>query len=288
MAFTKHPFIATSLVILALLSESALAATVQTPECDILGDPDVYGPGVRYGFYMQWASIVIFQFLAPLNAEIMRPASAVTVLAVYINTLRNLAHSSLVTIDWPILWFLTFLLVFFNLPTSAAGVRRTGGSLFTVMMVLAIYYLASPWIIFKGWHHGRQPGCTIKNFIFTSVDAYAHGWVMFLKVTWSIGVFMGVVFVVAGFVALGFWFASWGENFEGEEEAHPALSFVWGLCSLTSGPIAIASVEMTIKINHITFPGTQITDSGQLIALLIGAFTLFAAIISAVKATVRS
>jgi hypothetical protein len=40
---------------------------------------------------------------------------------------------------------------------------------------------------------------------------------------------------------------------------------------------------MTIKMNNITFPGTHITDSGQLIALLIGAFTLFTVVASSAK-----
>jgi hypothetical protein len=93
----------------------------------------------------------------------MRPASAVTAFAVYINTLRNLDHNSLVTIDWPIL-FLTCLLLVFNLPTSMAAFKRTGGSLFTVMMVLSANYFACPWIIFRGWYNGRQAGCTVKAF----------------------------------------------------------------------------------------------------------------------------
>jgi hypothetical protein len=110
-AFYETIFTATSLLILALLSQSTLAATIQTTECDIIGEPDVYGPGVRLGFYLQCSSILIFQFLAPSYGDMMRPASAVTALAVYINTLRNLDLNSLVTIDWPILFFLTFILL---------------------------------------------------------------------------------------------------------------------------------------------------------------------------------
>ena len=46
--------------LLLSLSSSALAATIQTPECEIFGDPDVYGIGIRWSFYLQWAALVVF------------------------------------------------------------------------------------------------------------------------------------------------------------------------------------------------------------------------------------
>jgi hypothetical protein len=52
--------------------------------------------------------------------------------------------------------------------------------------------------------------------------------------------------------------------------------------------ITISNLEMTIKVNQITFPGTQLTDSRQLIALLIGIPTLFAMVISAFMALFKN
>jgi hypothetical protein len=69
---------------------------------------------------------------------------------------------------------------------------------------------------------------------------------------------------------------SWEDDFK--EGKHPFWSYVYGTLSSVLCAIAIVHVEMTIKMNNITFPGTHITDSGQLIALLIGAFTLFTAV----------
>jgi hypothetical protein len=49
--------------------------------------------------------------------------------------------------------------------------------------------------------------------------------------------------------------------------------------SFVCGVFAIVWVEKNIHINEISFPGTQITDSGQLIPLIIGIFTLSSAVV---------
>ncbi|KAF2804653.1 uncharacterized protein BDZ99DRAFT_502508 [Mytilinidion resinicola] len=176
MTSTKLLLLVTCCSILVSLPQPALAATVQSPNCHIHGDPDVYGPGIRYGFYLQWAAILIFQFFVPSHADTIRPASAITVLAVYINTFRNFFHDSLVAIDWPMLWYLTAILVVWNLPSSMNALARTGGSLFVVMIILSVYYLASPWVIFRAWDFGIQHHCVVKSFFFVPISSTAHGW----------------------------------------------------------------------------------------------------------------
>lgn len=149
------------------------------------------------------------------------------------------------------------------------------------MMVLSVYYFACPWVIFRGWYNGRQAGCAVKSVLFVPTNAYTHGWMIFIKVSWSLGVAAGIGCVGIGFTALFYWFVSWEDDFK--EEKHPFWSYVYGALSSVLGAIAIVHVEMTIKMNHITFPDTHITDSGQVIALLIGVFTLFTAFASSGK-----
>jgi hypothetical protein len=51
--------------------------------------------------------------------------------------------------------------------------------------------------------------------------------------------------------------------------------------------MTIAFTEMTLKVNHITFLNTKITDSGQLMALLIGVFTFTVSLFSAARALMK-
>lgn len=67
-----------------------------------------------------------------------------------------------------------------------------------------------------------------------------------------------------------------------------AQSIYWGILSLSTGAVSVAFAEMTVKVNHITFPNTHLTDSGQLIALLIGAITLLGTMISPFRPPRRS
>jgi hypothetical protein len=121
----------------------------------------------------------------------------------------------------------------------------------------------------------------MKSILFVPINAYAHGWMIFVKVAWSLGVVVGVGCVGIGFTALFYWPVSWEDDFK--EEKHPFWSYVYGTLSSVFGAIVIVHVEMTIKMNHITFSDRHITYSGQLIALLIGVFTLFTAVASSVK-----
>lgn len=57
----------------------------------------------------------------------------------------------------------------------------------------------------------------------------------------------------------------------------------WEMPSLSTGEVSVTFVEMTVKVNLITFPNTQLTDSGQLIALLISTITLLGIMISTFK-----
>ncbi|OCK85643.1 hypothetical protein K432DRAFT_400032 [Lepidopterella palustris CBS 459.81] len=278
------------LTIIITLPRPTFAATIQTPECNIYGDPDVFGPGIRWSFYLQWISLVIFLFICPHEAELAREAATITTVAVYINTFRNLHHQkSLMAVEWPLLWNMTSSLNGLNWPVSKKGFRRSGGTLAAMLFTWSIYYLISPWVFFKGWTNGSQPGCSIKYFLFAPIEVYAHGFWAFMKasgvicaITIGPGTFFGAIFL------LGYWISGWPDKelLTFHEEPNP-ISAVLGFFTLSGGAVGIAFTEMTLKVNHITFPGTSITDSGQLVALLIGVFTLIAALFSAIKSLVQ-
>ena len=275
------------LILLALCTPT-FAITVQTPSCEIEGDPDIYGIGIRSGFYLQWAALIIILFFNPKDGDAHRTASAITTFAVYINTFRSMRQGSLIAIDYPLLWYLTSSLTIFNWPTSEVGFKKHGGSQAMVLVIWAMYYLAGPWVFFKGLQIGRQPGCDIKYFVFAPISIYAKGLSNWFKFTSVLGIITSFILlcVAAGLVWL--WFASWGEDLGDEEsEDNRILAMVFGVMQLSLGAFTIAFAEMNLKHNHITFPDTHITDSGQLIPFLIGIFTFVVAFVSALRAMAK-
>jgi hypothetical protein len=284
MIYTNH--LAKTALAFALCTP-AFAITVQSPTCEIQGDPDIYGVGIRCSFYLQWASLVLILVFCPHEGAAHRTASTITTLAVYINAFRSSRHGSLVAIDFPLLWYLASILTFFNWPVTSVGLKRNGGSQAVVLVVLAMYYLAGPWVYFKGLQIGRQPGCDVKYVIFAPISIYSKGLSTFMKVVSIMTIIPALLSLFIATKLVRAWFESWSED--GEEEPQKAnliYSRILGGMQLVTGSLAIAFTEMILKANRITFPDTHITDSGQLIPLLIGIFTFIATSINALRATI--
>jgi TctA family transporter len=80
------------------------------------------------------------------------------------------------------------------------------------------------------------------------------------------------------------------ESLDGDEGeiSDAALDRWFKVLALISGAIGIGFLEGTIKTNNITFEDTQLTDSGQLIPVLIGVFSLVSTIFDAIRARIGS
>jgi hypothetical protein len=271
------PFI---ILTLGVFTSGVNGATVQDSDCNINGDPDVYGPGIRISFYLQWASMVIFQIVNPNEVEIARTSIAITALAVYINAFRNFHNGSLIAIEYPILWYFTQLLLFWNWPVSEKGAKKTALSVTIICWIFSMYYAVAPWVFWKAWQYGHHnSSCHVYSFIFTPINAYSHGLWTFYKVGSVFSGFISLLFFIVGCVFIVLWISAVGDDDVEQyyQKINPA-SVILGIIGLISGGISIAFTEKTISVNHITFPGVSITDSGQLIALLIGTFSLFRAV----------
>jgi hypothetical protein len=277
------------------LCTPAFAATVQSPTCEIRGDPDIYGIGIRCSFYLQWASLVIILLFCPKESSSLRTASTITTLAVYINTFRSMHEGSLVAFDYPLLWYLCNSLTLWNWPTTEAEYKKHGGSQAMVLLIMIMYYLAGPWVFFKGLQYGRQPGCDVKYFIFVPISIYSKGLSTFMKVSSIMGVALAAVTLFFVVSMVGVWSQSWRKASKEEEEeedkdvekAGRDLSRFMAILQLITGSFAIGFAEKTLQANHVTFPGTHYTDSGQLMPLLIGIFTFAASVINALRASMR-
>jgi hypothetical protein len=283
---TISPSVATLLAILPTLTK---AATIQNKDCTIQGDSDVYGPGIRYGLYFQWAATVLFLFFCPERVNIARSASAILTLAVYINFFRNVRDGNLVSIEWLLLFNIFTALLLGSYPTTLHGLRKGGGTVAVVFLIFAAYYVGTPYVLFRSWTNGRQPNCDIKDFIFVPVSVYSNGWWTTFKVLFVIAAIIVVPALIAGTIgALYAWATGWlDDSLEGTYEPMSWAAAGQGLSSMLLGVVAIPFAEKMLQINHVYFPGVTITTSGQLIPLLIGVFTLYSAVINSIKAITR-
>lgn len=44
-----------------------------------------------------------------------------------------------------------------------------------MLLTWFMYYVAGPWVFFKGWTQGNEDGCEIKYFLFVPITVYAEG-----------------------------------------------------------------------------------------------------------------
>jgi hypothetical protein len=294
-------------IVLFTFIHSTVAATTQTSDCQIIGDADIYGIGVRLSFYLQWVASLVQLFFCLEASATTRPAAVITVLAVFINTLYNLHSDTLVAVEWSMLYSLLTCLLSWNIPIREAmwhGLDKTGGSYFVLFLILAVFQIMCPYIIFEAWDYGRQPGCGVKFIFWATIDAYSKGWTIFLKVSWVFAPLLpGALYLGIAICSLLKWSTSWGfaagsekllstletSLFEDEDDVSDG-AMVWFLriFAFCAGAIGIGFLEATIKKNNITFPDTHLTDSGQLMPLLIGVFTLVVSICDAVQARPKS
>ena len=238
--------------------------------CVVLGDPDVYGKGIRIGYYLQWAAVILAVWIAPSIANQARSATNIITISVFINSFRG-AHvdKSLMIVEWYIVQQLAFWLLVANIPLSGPAFKRHAGSVATTCLLYAAVGVFPVWLYWFGLHQGAKPGCTPKVIFYAPIHAYSRGWVTFNKVNSVLAcIFAAAMVVLAAAVLLR-------PFVDGDEDQSDVPAFKTGFL-LFLGVVSIVHVELTIRFNHVRFPDSPIADSGQLVPLLIGIFTFTA------------
>jgi len=84
------------------------------------------------------------------------------------------------------------------------------------------------------------------------------------------------------------WIEGWNDP-EVEAFYQKANNITRGLAvaQLFTGAFAIAFLEKTLKINQVVFPNSNISDSGQLIPLLINIFTLISTVFCVIRTIMK-
>ncbi|EWY79534.1 hypothetical protein FOYG_17335 [Fusarium oxysporum NRRL 32931] len=159
----------------------------QSGSCQIIGDPDIYGMGIRMGFYLQWASMQL-GWLFNLRSQIhsMVDAWNIILVTIYINTYISHRQGSLMAIEWWVVLYETSLLIIAQLyyamtwwfsiyntvlidgPTSTSvpleRSRLVSNALFC--LVSGSFMVSQPWLAFNGLWEGLKEGCELRSFFY--------------------------------------------------------------------------------------------------------------------------
>jgi hypothetical protein len=261
----------------------AAAYTVYAPEpgsCRIIGDPDVYGIGIRLCYYLQWVATILASWIAPEQNSIARTSANTVTLGVLASNFRSAQHGSLIAVEWYIVLWMTFVLSATNLPKRS---EISGSFSLSVQLLLwSVKLLAQPWVYFRAFNTGHKDGCSAFVFLFAKINVYHNGWRIFGKVA-SI---LGVVVVVGVFLPLAvyFFYAGVRSKYEGDESfARPVIyqATTTTILKLALGAISIAVIEMTIKVNSVDLSAGPLYSGGQLIPFVVGLVSIFATFVGA-------
>ena len=279
-----------------------------TESCVIMGDPDLYGIGVRLSYYLSFSAAVLasscglFDELSNIRRGIIIITSAVLIETIISSTKGSfsilewyIVSLETVGLAWPCFW-----------PSVTGKEQSTGGGsaadddrelwestkadailygLFSVIQ--GVNQCLAPYIYFTRLNQGYQEGCSVTTFFFARFNIYAPPWIVFTKFSAIAGI-LGALsyFVYCGSVLFHAFlaFLARREKSEPEEEDDNSSSKEWAW----TGGIGIAVLmiaygipsayfaERVIRDNKINMNGASLGSSSQLIAFLVGLFNLVA------------
>jgi hypothetical protein len=270
-------------------------------DCQIIGDANIYGLGIRLSYYFQFAAAILSPYLAPQQLDKICVAFGASTLASYTAVYENAAQGNFIAMDWYIVSLLALGLghgtLYFNpgardvtvpestlvqslIPSWTGGkIKRSFyGPWSWLCLMSAMNIISGPYMYWKGINIGHKDGCPM-HILFSvglfswNLDIYDHKWIVFLKI-WS------VVLLAPGLLLLGcgvIMLLSAGTLRILREVCVSGDRWIQALYLFLQAFVAFWSIfmiEMTLKNNDVDLSGTPITSAGQFIPLLIGSLTL--------------
>lgn len=84
--------------------------------CNFSGNADMYGAGIRIGFYLQWLGTILAGWLAPSEVPNMRMSSALFLSATFLALILKTAQDALQLVEIYIVLLLTFATCLYFVP----------------------------------------------------------------------------------------------------------------------------------------------------------------------------
>ncbi|CEL00655.1 hypothetical protein ASPCAL00253 [Aspergillus calidoustus] len=210
-----HPLLTTITTLLIFFPHPTLQITEYVPDpasCSILGDGDVYGIGVRLGYYFAWASGLLA--VAFDNSSAVRDARkgvSVISLAIFAILIRNTLNGSFAILEWslvvPMVMWAPFLIL---LPRSLVDTQDRAGAAF-FMCVMGLVMLVQPWVWFSRTQQGRREGCEARTFLYAYFDLFNEQYIGFQR-------FMAVMYCLGGCFLVGWAFVRFAAGLDARSE----------------------------------------------------------------------
>ena len=182
-------------------------------DCHFAGNSDMYGLGIRVGFYVQWYSTILGAWIAPSEVPGMRLSNSFFVSATFLALIIQVAKDNLTTADI----YITLLLIFggylylvpvyiWRLVTGcnprwdpSRFSRVKNGQLFSSLnfMLLVAVSAYQLWFWLRKVKDNDIPGCVEYGFFFSRFPLKARGFVI------ANIVFESILLAVCVFVLLG-------------------------------------------------------------------------------------
>jgi hypothetical protein len=270
--------------------------------CDIIGDPDTYGIGVRISFYLNWAAAFL-ALLFNLHDEHKGSRRAINAIAIVVvtNTLINTTKGSFAMLEWYIVFSMVLILpLTASIPFSWTAIKDDIIGISCLLLLYSIYGVIQPWLYFTIPRQGYKDGCPAKIFLYAPFSVYNTHWVGFTKATAILGsissaililVFLSSIYhgILDGLRAEPPQTKDPGKTTSGHlEQIINKTVLKWSARYLKvvigfSGASSIAFVEETIRVNHIDLSGAPLTATGQLIPFVVGLFSVVAVMWNCIK-----
>ncbi|KAL4744927.1 hypothetical protein BDW72DRAFT_199128 [Aspergillus terricola var. indicus] len=160
--------------------------------CAIIGDGDVYGIGVRLGYYFSWISGLIAVVCGNLKAvRDTRRGVVLVSLAVFIIIVRNTLNGSFALLEWSIVFPMAIWAPLFVLFWASMIDQDDAPGAISLLAIMGSVLVTHPWIWFTRIQQGRRPECEVKAFIFVYFDFYNRHFQSFEK-------FLAVIYCLSG------------------------------------------------------------------------------------------
>ncbi|KAJ2900733.1 hypothetical protein MKZ38_002269 [Zalerion maritima] len=299
--------------LLSLVSPSSQATAYLPDSCDLVGDSDIYGIGLRLSYYLASFSAIIALFTGNKSSmkDCLKGINVIS-FAVLIILIKNTAEGgdNYPLLEWlvifPMILFPSCLLIFLISYEHALVCGCFG-------IIYCVFGLLQPWVYFTKLHQGAKPECDPKYFIFVFIDLYNPHLVRFFK---AISIIMCMMSAPAlCFSLYGIWLGrktdeelkemdsgSKGlllsgidiDDVEGLSVAQiVAIVEYWngkmmGLFGVCTVIVLIVWSEKTLKGNEVDLSSASLSGTSQLVPFLVGLFTFLSTASSCVRNRNRS
>lgn len=252
--------------------------------CTLSGNADMYGLGIRVGFYLQWFGKILATWVARKEVTGMRLSESLFIAATFLALIIQTSRDNLRPVEIYVILLLTFGGYLHFVPLyvwrlligcdpdldPSRHPRVKPGKMFSRLN----FSLLSTVCIFQLWfwigkvsNIGRG-GCTEFGFLFARIRLNQRGFVV-------VNVVLYFLLLLCCMAVLGISVGKrWGFLEEKPKRSigrvrKTALQELQTFINLTVASIIVAATELTIAWNHIT-DVNEISSAGQTIPLIIG------------------